>query len=90
MRLMHCPFCGETERIRLRVGQALSSNVIHQCSVLCDYCFTNGPNGESINLAVARQAAVDGWNNRLTHTEDLVLRTTFKLIEEKPDASDFN
>jgi hypothetical protein len=76
MKLMHCPFCGEIERVRiLDIGQSY----IHRFTIICDACDAQGPSGTSIDSHLAREVAIDVWNGRLAYDEDLVLRTTFEL-----------
>lgn len=77
MRLKHCPFCGETERIRL-YNPVSQSGSLYQ--IVCDACGALGPFGASmVSPDVAKQAAIDGWNDRITHEEDVALRVAFSL-----------
>lgn len=83
---MHCPFCGETEK--LRVVPDTSNGEVHGQParfytyiffVVCGECSTEGPNAESSVKHIAQSQAASEWNNRLPHDEDLALRTAFVL-----------
>jgi Restriction alleviation protein Lar len=78
-RLMHCPFCGETERIGVSIYG--SGQLSHDRHVRCSACGACGPMGESATSArMAVRAAEQGWNeNRITHEEDVALRTAFVM-----------
>ena len=87
-RLLHCPFCGEQERVRLYDAsddEPHANSRVRAFHVRCDACGCRGPLEISAVLggkakAIATDAAIDGWNLRISHDEDLVLRTTFALL----------
>ncbi len=73
---MHCPFCGSDSDVRpFRQVSGLHFTYY----ITCDICGTKGPAESSIQQSVAKETAIRGWNNRITHDEDLALRTAFKL-----------
>jgi Lar family restriction alleviation protein len=76
MRLMHCPFCGEEERLR---PFAVQVGIAARYCVTCDACGAQGPPTDSVHREVSKQTAIDDWNDRLPHGEDLALRTAFKM-----------
>lgn len=78
-RFMHCPFCGETEGVRLYNESRGVSFPYNHC-VVCDGCGLRGPTEEShVSKDTAREAAIDSWNKRISHDEDISLRTAFAL-----------
>ena len=81
MRLMHCPFCGEEEKIRMfDHGERRATQwTIYKFQIVCDRCAAGGPTEESTNLNTAHDAAELAWNNRLPHDEDLALRVAFEM-----------
>ena len=87
MRLMHCPFCGEEERIRLFKHPLDAASTqwkstqwkIIQYQVVCDACSASGPISESVTDQVAKNFAVANWNDRLSLADDTALRATFIL-----------
>lgn len=77
MRLMHCPFCGEDERIRPFVFQRGSAWAGH---VLCEACNMHGPEFETMGgRPGANTGACQAWNRRLPHDHDLALRVAFQM-----------
>lgn len=78
MRLKHCPFCGEEESVVLE-SVGLTQSVSYRYCIRCRTCDARGPEAESLTSSVARDAAVSRWNDRLSHAEDLSLRTAFEL-----------
>jgi hypothetical protein len=85
MKLMHCPFCGESED--LNVVADFSNNEVTAGArfqsfvffVTCGRCVAEGPSAESTDKAVAKESAINDWNNRLSHSDDLALRTAYAL-----------
>jgi Lar family restriction alleviation protein len=75
-RLMHCPFCGEDEAVRPFRTDAGTATVYR---IVCDVCAANGPIEESMTPHIALDAATERWNNRITHEEDVALRTAFAM-----------
>jgi Lar family restriction alleviation protein len=75
---MHCPFCGEDEMISPKVKPDGRSYVRW---VQCGTCDMRGPPATSTDAQVATQTAINSWNNRMTHHDDLALRTAFALTQ---------
>ena len=81
MTLMHCPFCGEEERVRFfDHGERKATKwTVHKFQIVCDRCSAMGPIEESTNFNTARDAAKLAWNNRIPHHEDLALPVPFEM-----------
>lgn len=79
---MHCPFCGEDAELNVQYTRSPGTGTqwkTYTYFIVCTICGTRGPTVESTTLDVARDGAVDGWNTRITHDEDLAGRMAFAL-----------
>lgn len=76
-RLMFCPFCGEEEKLEARNGDY--AGLFFTFAVCCDNCDTTGPEETSSDRLIAKDAAINRWNERLPHDQDLALRTAFRM-----------
>jgi len=82
MKLMHCPFCGESDDFGILHDSSAAvppQHRVHTCSVRCGSCGAQGPATDSTRELTARDTSEAYWNNRLHYGDDLALRTAFAL-----------
>ena len=78
---MHCPFCGEEEKLSLiRASFTPQSSMLAIARVQCASCGACGPAEESTRRETADLIAEQSWNDRLEHAEDLALRIAFTML----------